>query len=48
MVSVQHPSAAALLGAEEDEKVEFEIDGKSHRWMVMQIEKVSSTARGTE
>lgn len=48
MVSVQHPSGAALLGAEEDEEVEFEIDGKSQRWMVMQIEKVSSTARGTE
>lgn len=38
-ISVQHPSGAALLGAEEDEEIEFEVDGKSHRWMVVQIEK---------
>ena len=38
-ISVQHPSGAALLGAEEDEEIEFEVAGKSHRWMVVQIEK---------
>jgi len=38
-ISVQHPSGAALLGAEEDEEIEFEVDGKSHRWMVVHIEK---------
>lgn len=39
IISAQHPSGAALLGAEEDEEIEFEIDGKPHRWMVIKIEK---------
>ena len=38
-ISAKHPSGAALLGAEEDDEIEFEIDGKSHRWMVVKIEK---------
>lgn len=45
-ISTNHPSGAALLGAEEDSEIEFEIDGKSHYWMVVKIEKlvVSATA----
>ncbi|MES2255140.1 MAG: AAA domain-containing protein [Pseudomonadota bacterium] len=39
IISVRHPSGAALLGAEEDDEVEFEIDGKVHKWMVLHIEK---------
>jgi very-short-patch-repair endonuclease len=39
IISAQHPSGAALLGAEEDEEIEFEIDGKPHRWMVVKIER---------
>jgi len=38
-ISVKHPSGAALLGAEEDDEIEFDIDGKSHRWMVVKIDK---------
>ncbi|MGH7070366.1 MAG: AAA domain-containing protein, partial [Acetobacteraceae bacterium] len=38
-VSVLHPSGAALLGAEEEDEIEFEIDGKRHRWMVVHVEK---------
>jgi len=37
-ISVRHPSGAALRGAEEDEEIEFELDGKLHRWMVVKIE----------
>ena len=39
IISAQHPSGAALLGSEEDEEIEFEIDGKPHRWMVVKIER---------
>jgi very-short-patch-repair endonuclease len=39
IISAQHPSGAALLGAEEDEEIEFEIDNKSRHWMVIKIEK---------
>jgi len=39
MISVQHPSGAALLGAEEDEEIAFKIDDNSHRWMVVKIER---------
>jgi very-short-patch-repair endonuclease len=39
IISARHPSGAALLGAEEDEEIEFEIDGKAHRWMVVKVEK---------
>jgi transcription elongation GreA/GreB family factor len=39
IISAQHPSGAALLGAEEDEEIEFEIDGKPHRWMIIKIER---------
>lgn len=39
MISIRHVSGAALLGAKEDDEVEFEIDGKLHQWMVVQIEK---------
>jgi transcription elongation GreA/GreB family factor/very-short-patch-repair endonuclease len=39
-ISAQHPSGAALLGTEEDEEIEFEVDGKFHRWMVVKIENL--------
>ena len=39
IISAQHPSGAALLGAEEDEEIEFEIDNKLRHWMVIKIEK---------
>jgi transcription elongation GreA/GreB family factor len=39
IISVRHPSGVALLGAEEDDEVEFEFDGKVHKWMVLNIEK---------
>lgn len=38
-VSVLHPAGMALLGAEEDDEIEFEIDGKLHRWVVVHVEK---------
>ncbi|MGE0278105.1 MAG: AAA domain-containing protein [Nitrospiraceae bacterium] len=38
-ISVAHPSGKALQGAEEDDEIEFEIDKKVHRWMVVKIEK---------
>jgi len=43
-ISVQHPSGAALYGAEEDEEIEFELDGKSHRWMVVKIDEKRAPA----
>jgi hypothetical protein len=39
VISAQHPSGAALVGAQEDEEIEFEIDGKPRRWMVIKVEK---------
>lgn len=39
IVSTKHPSGAALLGAREDEEVEFTIEGRSVRWIVVKIEK---------
>jgi very-short-patch-repair endonuclease len=39
IISVRHPAGAALLGAQEDEEVEFEIDNKPRQWMVIKIEK---------
>jgi transcription elongation GreA/GreB family factor/very-short-patch-repair endonuclease len=39
IISARHPSGAALLGAEEDEEIEFEIDGKPHQWMIVKIER---------
>jgi transcription elongation GreA/GreB family factor/very-short-patch-repair endonuclease len=44
VISVQHPSGAALLGAREDEEVEFAVDGRSIHWMVMKIEKTGLRA----
>jgi very-short-patch-repair endonuclease len=45
IISVCHPAGAALLGAQEEEEIEFEIDNKLRQWMVMKIEKgqVSAT-----
>ncbi|HEX3953473.1 MAG TPA: AAA domain-containing protein [Stellaceae bacterium] len=43
LISAQHPSGAALLGAEEDEEVEFQIDNKLRQWMVVKIEKQRAT-----
>lgn len=39
MVSVKHPAGAALIGAREQEEIEFLIDGRAVRWMVVAIEK---------
>jgi transcription elongation GreA/GreB family factor len=39
VISAQHPSGAALVGAQEDEEIEFEIDGKPRHWMVIKVEK---------
>jgi very-short-patch-repair endonuclease len=41
-ISVKHPSGAALIGAREDEEVEFSLDGRPIRWMVVNIEKASA------
>lgn len=38
-ISVRHPSGNALKGAQEDEEIDFEVDGKLHRWIVIRIEK---------
>jgi very-short-patch-repair endonuclease len=38
-ISVEHPSGAALLGAHEDEEIEFLLDGRAIRWLVIKIEK---------
>src|SRR5205814_4747594 len=44
IISVRHPAGAALLGAQEDEEIEFEIDNKSRQWMVIKIEKGQAPA----
>jgi transcription elongation GreA/GreB family factor len=44
MISAQPPSGAVLLGAEEDEEIEFEIDNKPRHWMVVKIEKARAFA----
>jgi very-short-patch-repair endonuclease len=44
IISANHPSGAALLGAEEDEEIEFEIGGRSHRWVVLHIQKAREYA----
>ena len=41
-ISVKHPSGAALLGAREEEEIEFSIDGRTMRWLVIKIENRSS------
>jgi very-short-patch-repair endonuclease len=45
VISVRHPAGAALLGAQEDEEIEFEIDNKPRQWMVIKIEKGQASAR---
>jgi very-short-patch-repair endonuclease len=45
IISSHHPSGAALLGAREDEEVEFSLDGRPIRWMVVKIEKSGVGAR---
>jgi transcription elongation GreA/GreB family factor len=37
-ISVKHPSGAALLGAREDEEIDFMLAGRSIRWMVVNRE----------
>jgi very-short-patch-repair endonuclease len=44
IISVRHPAGAALLGAQEDEEIEFEIDNKPRQWMVIKIEKGQAAA----
>ena len=44
IISVRHPAGAALLGAQEDEEIEFEIDSKLRQWMVIKIEKGQASA----
>ena len=39
VISARHPAGAALLGAKEDEQIEFEVDGEPRHWMVVKIEK---------
>ena len=45
IISIRHPAGAALLGAQEDEEIEFEMDNKPRQWMVIKIEKSQATAR---
>jgi very-short-patch-repair endonuclease len=45
IISVRHPAGSALLGAQEDEEIEFEIDNKPRQWMVIKIEKGQATER---
>ncbi|MDO8431291.1 MAG: hypothetical protein Q7S58_02645 [Candidatus Binatus sp.] len=40
-ISASQPEGAAVLGAQEDEEVEFELSGKPTRWMIVKIEKVN-------
>jgi hypothetical protein len=44
IISVRHPAGAALLGAQEDEEIEFELDNKLRQWMIIKIEKGQATA----
>jgi len=39
VISAQHPSGAALLGGDEDDEIESEIDGKTHWWMTVKIDR---------
>jgi len=41
LVSVRHPAGKALLGAAEDEEIEFSVDNREFRWMVVRIEKAN-------
>lgn len=43
-ISMKHPSGAALLGAKEDDEIGFDIDGKSHQWMIVKVEKARASA----
>jgi very-short-patch-repair endonuclease len=45
IISIRHPAGAALLGAQEDEEIEFEMDNKPRQWMVIKIEKGQAAAR---
>jgi transcription elongation GreA/GreB family factor len=40
-LSASQPEGAALLGAQEDEEVEFELNGRPMRWLIVKIEKMS-------
>ena len=44
VISVQHPSGAALLGAHEDDEIEFEIDHRVHRWLVLKVDRETAMA----
>jgi hypothetical protein len=37
-------AGAALLGDQEDEEIEFEVDHKLRQWMIIKIEKGQATA----
>jgi len=45
LLSASQAEGAALLGAQEDEEVEFELNGKPMRWLILKIDKVSGTRR---
>ena len=42
-ISASRPEGAAMLGSQEDEEVEFELNGRPTRWMIVKIEKVNET-----
>ncbi|MPZ36181.1 MAG: AAA family ATPase [Rhodospirillales bacterium] len=39
VVSVKHPAGAALLGAREEEEIEFSVGDRTMHWMVIRIER---------
>jgi transcription elongation GreA/GreB family factor len=41
-ISASQPEGAAILGAQEDEEVEFEVNGRPMRSIIVKVEKASS------
>ncbi len=44
-ISASQPEGAALIGAHEDMEVEFELNGRVMRWLIIKIEKASGAFR---
>jgi very-short-patch-repair endonuclease len=40
-ISASQPEGAAMLGSQEDEEIEVELNGKPIRWMIIKIEKAN-------